>query len=73
MQLHLQMSFRSNPKEYNHLKENSYYIKDFNRGTLDFKKFTENMKTLYKERVTDKINNVVENIDLISSVLNVLK
>ena len=73
MQLHLQMSFRNNQKEYMHLKENSYYIKDFNRGTLDFKTFTENMKTLYKERVTDKINNVVENIDLISSVLNVLK
>ncbi|HIS12259.1 MAG TPA: hypothetical protein IAB40_04015 [Candidatus Onthocola stercoravium] len=73
MQLHLQMAFKNNSKEYNHLKENSYYIKYFNRGTIDFKTFTENMKTLYKERVTDKINNVVENIDLISSVLNVLK
>ncbi len=73
MQLHLQVSFKENPKEYRHLKENSYYLKDLNRGTIDFKKFSENMKILYKERMTDKLNNVVENIELISSVLNVLK
>lgn len=73
MQLYLQMSFKNNPKDYLHLKENSYYLKELNRGTIDFKRFQENMKIMYKERVTDKINNVVENIDLISSVLNVLK
>ena len=73
MQLVIQMAFKNNPKDYEHLKENSYFIKDFNRGTLDFKKFQENMKIMYKERVTDKINNVVENIDLLNSVLNILK
>ena len=73
MQLYYQLSFRNSQKDYIHLKENSYYIKDFNRGTIDFKKFQENMKIVYKERMTDKINNVVENMDLISSVLNVLK
>ena len=73
MQLHYQMAFRNNPKDYNYLKENSYYIKDFNRMIIDFKTFRENMKIMYKERMTDKINNVVDNMDLISSVLNVLK
>ena len=73
MQLHLQMPFKSNPKEYIHLKEHSYFIKEFNRGNLDFKTFTEDMKKMYNERLSDKINNVVENIDLISSVLNILK
>ncbi len=73
MELYLQVSFKNNPKEYMHLKENSYYFKELNRGVIDYKKFADNMKIKYKERVTDKINNVVENIDLISSVLNVLK
>lgn len=73
MQLVTQMAFKNNPKDYEHLKENSYFIKDFNRGTLDFKKFQETMKIMYKERVTDKINNVVENIDLLNSVLNIFK
>ena len=73
MQVYLQKEFRENLKEYNHLKENSYYFKELNRGSIDYKKFSEDMKIKYKERVTDKINNVVENMDLISSVLDVLK
>ena len=67
------MQFRENAKSYRQLKENSYYFKELNRGAIDYKKFNEDMKIKYKERVTDKINNVVENMDLISSVLDVLK
>jgi hypothetical protein len=73
MQIYLQMQFRENDKSYRQLKENSYYFKELNRGLIDYKKFNEDMKIKYKERVTDKINNVVENMDLISSVLDVLK
>lgn len=73
MQLYLQMSFKNNLKDYDRLKANSYLIKDFNRGTMDFRAFQENMKILYKERVTDKINNVVDNMDFLNSVLNILK
>ncbi len=73
MQIYLQMQFRENAKSYRQLKENSYYFKELNRGLVDYKKFNEDMKIKYKERVTDKINNVVENMDLISSVLDVLK
>ena len=73
MQLHLQMAFKNNPKEYMRLKEHSYLIKELNRGNIDYKVFTENMKKTYNERLSDKINNVVENIDLISSVLNLIK
>ncbi len=73
MQIYLQMQFRENAKSYRQLKENSYYFKELNRGLIDYKKFNEDMKIKYKERVTDKINNVVENMDLISSVLDVLK
>lgn len=67
------MQFRENAKSYRQLKENSYYFKELNRGAIDYKKFNEDMKIKYKERVTDKINNVVENMDLITSVLDVLK
>ena len=73
MQLYLQMAFKENPKSLIHLQENSYYFKALNRSTIDFKKFNEDMKVMYKERITDKINSVVDNIDIINSVLNVLK
>ena len=73
MEKYLQMAFRSKVKDYNRLKENSYYIKDLNRGIIDYKKFVENMKLMYKERVTDKISNVMDNMEMINSVLSVLK
>lgn len=73
MQLHLQIAFKENEKMYNYLKDNSYYFKELNRGTIDFKRFESDMKAKYKERTTDKLNTVIDNMDLISSVLNVLK
>ncbi len=73
MQLYLQMAFRSNQKDYLRLKENSYFIKDLNRGILDYKMFVDAMKEKYKERTTDKLTNVMDNMELISSVLNVFK
>lgn len=73
MQLQSQIAFRENQKEYNYLKANSYYFKDLNRGNIDFKRFSNEMKEKYKERPTDKLNSVIDNMELISSVLDVLK
>ncbi|MEG1892379.1 MAG: hypothetical protein RR189_00610 [Bacilli bacterium] len=67
------MSFKGDSKEYAYLKSNSYYFKELNRGTKDFKNFANDMKVKYKERTTDKLNSAIDNIDLISSVLEVLK
>ncbi len=73
MQLKQQVELKENIKYYNYLKENSYFIKDFNRGVIDVKAFARLMKEKYKERVTDKLNNAVDNMELISSVLDILK
>ena len=73
MQIFNQIEFRNNPKMYNYLKENSFYFKVLNRGSLDFKMFERDMKEKYKERTTDKLNSAVENMELVSSVLNILR
>ncbi len=73
MNLILQNQFKNNPKMYNYLKKNSYYFKKLDQGLIDFKTFEQEMKVLYKERVTDKISNAIDQIDLVSSVLDVLK
>ncbi len=73
MQLYNQIAFRENAKLYAYLKQNSYYFKQLNRDTIDIKMFEKEMKIKYKERASDKLNSAVENIELISSVLNVLK
>ncbi len=73
MESYLQIAFKENPKSYELLKENSYYFKYLNRGVIDFKRFNQEMKEKYKERATDKIESIIENMDLVSSILNVLK
>lgn len=67
------MAFRENPKSYDLLKQNSYYFKNLNRGVVDYKNFVSDMKVKYKERATDKLESIMDNMELVSSVLNVLK
>ena len=73
MELDLYMKLKKNPKMYNILKSNSYWIKQLNRKPEIYKRFENEMKERYKLRTTDKINEVIDNIDLISTVLETLK
>lgn len=67
------INFKEKQDLYNLLKLNSSYIKDLNRGTMDYKGFDNIMKTKYKKRTTDKVSSLIDNIDLVSSVLDILK
>ena len=73
MELDLYMRLKKNPKMYTILKSNSYWIKQLNRNPDNYKRFESEMKERYKLRTTDKINEVIDNIDLISAVLGTLK
>lgn len=73
MNLMLQKKFLDNPKLYNHLKENSKWIKYLNRNPENFKLFESKMKELYKERTTDKVKDVIDNMELITTFLNAMK
>ncbi len=73
MEIDLQMKLRENSKYFNYLKENSYYIKELNRGTLDYKTFLKDMKIRYKERTSDKISSFIDNIEIVSEVINTLR
>lgn len=67
------INFKEKPDLYNLLKLNSSYIKDLNRGTMDYKVFDNIMKIKYKKRTTDKVSSLIDNMDLVSSVLDILK
>ena len=73
MELFLIKNFLDNPKMYEYLKQNSLWYKALNRDASLYKEFENKMKELYHERTTDKISDVIDNIDLISSVLSSLK
>ena len=69
----LQISIKKDPSIYNYLKNNSTYIKYFNRGSLRVDEFKKIMKEKYKERTSDKLIRFADNIDMISSVLDIFK
>lgn len=65
--------FLENDKLLVRLMENSYYIKYLNRNVNYFKKFKKDMEFIYKERPTDKLNNMLDGVDMISSVIDTMK
>ena len=73
MQLDVQNNFEKDKKMAQFLKENSYWYKDLNRDPDNYKKFVAEMKVKYKLRTTDKVREVIDNIDLINTVLQTLK
>lgn len=73
MNLILQKKLIDDEKMAELLKQNSYWIKNLNRKEESYKDFVQEMKVKYNLRVTDKINEAIDNIDLISSILETLK
>ncbi len=73
MELDIQIKLKENNKMYNLLKKNSYWIKELNRDSNNYKSFINTMKDNYKLRMTDKVTNALDNLDMVSSVLEVLQ
>ena len=73
MKLEIQYNIKSNPNYVRYLRENSNWYKYLNRNPDSLNAFTEEMKEKYKLRPGDRINNLVDKLDLISSFINVLK
>ena len=60
-------------KYYDYLKDNSYWIKMLYRNPLSYNDFKTFIKEKYHLRVTDKISNVIDDIELIGSVIDTIK
>lgn len=73
MELDLIMKIKNDKKMYELLKQNSYWIKELNRNPESYKRFVSEMKAKYHLRATDKISDAIDNIDLITAVLDTLK
>ena len=73
MQIELQMELKKNEKMAQILKGNSFWYKELNRNSDNYKKFLSEMKIKYKLRASDKVSEMIDNIDLISTVLQILK
>ena len=59
-------------KLYEYLKSNSYFIKQLNRKPEFYKEFKKIIKEKYHLRITDKINNTIDDIELITNIINTI-
>ena len=73
METRIKILLDSNPLYKNYIRSNSYWYKILNREPNMFNSFIEEVKEKYKLRPTDKINNMVDKIDMISKFINVLR
>ena len=64
---------KNNKEIYNYLRENSKYYKELNRNPNSINKIESLAKKRYKKTYTDKIDNINNNIKLISTFIDVLK
>lgn len=73
MDLFVQQKLLEDKKMDGFLKQNSYWFKDLNRNGENYKKFVAAMKEKYRLKATDRISDAIDNIDLISGILDTLK
>jgi len=72
MEYFLQIKYIEDKKFKRYLDENTNYIKYLNRNPESYKEIMKNMKELYKERPSDKLNDAINTIDIVSSILETL-
>ena len=73
MTITTQMKIINTKNHYQYLKENSNWIKELNRHDNNINNFFDYTKDKYNLRITDKINDFVDNIDTLQKVLSILK
>ena len=73
METRLKIMIYSNLDYKRYLRENSYWYKILIRNPDMFSTFISEVKEKYKLTTTDKLNDVIDKIDMISKFMNVLR
>ena len=56
-----------------YLKQNSYFIKDLLRNPNNYENLKKTIKEKYNLRLQDKISNIINDIELVSSIINTIQ
>lgn len=73
MSIDIVLKINNDPIQKQFLREHSYWYKYLNRNPNYYKDFINDMKNKYKLTPHDKINKVINNINMINTFLEVLK
>lgn len=55
-----------------YIKENSWYIKELYRHPESYERIKKEIKERYKLRVRDKVSSVMDDIELVTSIINTI-
>lgn len=73
MQLITLYALKGDEKMHKFLRENSEWYKSLNRSAANYQLFVKTMKKKYKLNPTDKVSSALDNLDLITSVIETVK
>ena len=73
MDMKVKLHLHSNTIYKEYIRTNSYWYKTLNRNPNMTDLFIKEVKEKYKLTMSDKINNVMDKIDMISKFMNVLR
>ena len=69
MILDIQFKLKNNPMYLTYLHQNSNWYKVLNRNPNSFSSFLEEMKASYKLRPQDKIDKVINALDVLNTIM----
>ena len=73
METRVKVILDSNNMYKTYLRSNSYWYKTLNRNPEAIDVFINEVKEKYKLTTQDKINNIVDKIDMINKFINVIR
>lgn len=73
MNLDIQFKIKNNPNYQKYIRENSNWYKVLNRNPEMFKMFEEQVKSDYKLRPEDRINRVLQTMEMLQAITSTLK
>lgn len=73
MTIENQLKIHSDPRLTSFIREYPIWYKRLNRNPDSFKDFVSDMKNKYKLNPTDRINNILHNVSMIQTFLDILK
>lgn len=73
MSLEVQFKIKQNPYYIEYLRENSSWYKILTRNPEAFRQFEEKAKERFALRPTDKIQKIIDTMEMVSAVVSSLK
>ncbi len=73
MEVSVALKIRENKKLYEYLKRHSYYYIKLNRNKDHYEELLKEFKKYNREENMNKINDAIDNAEMISSILKIME